>query len=89
MTPSNHNCRRGLFDADKALWGSFAVIGPNNRAWFAGDTAYADVFSQIGNKYGPFDMAAIPIGAYHPWWFMKYFHVNPGLPLMVFTQNER
>ena len=31
-----------------------------------------------GERYGPFTMAAIPIGAYQPNWFMKYQHVHPG-----------
>ena len=45
------------------LWGSWAVIDDRGRSfWFAGDTAYADVFQQIGNRFGGFDLAAIPIG---------------------------
>ncbi len=77
LTPSNHWGRRGLFDENKALWGSWAVIGPKNRFWFGGDTAYSDVFKQIGKKFGPFNLAAIPIGAFEPRWFMKHVHVNP------------
>ena len=61
------------------LWGSWAVIGPRTRFWFGGDTGYCEAFKQIGDKYGPFDMAAIPIGAYQPNWFMKYQHVHPGM----------
>ena len=60
------------------LWGSWAVIGPRTRFWFGGDTGYCEAFKQIGDKYGPFDMAAIPIGNYQPNWFMKYQHVHPG-----------
>ncbi len=35
MAPSNHGCRRGLTDEDKALWGSWAVIGPKHRYVFS------------------------------------------------------
>jgi N-acyl-phosphatidylethanolamine-hydrolysing phospholipase D len=48
------------------------------NAWFAGDTGYNPVqFKEIGDRFGPFDLAMIPIGAYAPRWFMKDFHVNP------------
>jgi len=35
------------------------------------------VFKEIGEKYGPFDLAAIPIGAYSPRWLMSPVHLNP------------
>ena len=77
FTPTNHWGRRGVFDENKALWGSWAVIGKNgNKFWFGGDTGYSDVFKQIGKKFGPFQLSAIPIGAYKPRKIMKMFHVN-------------
>ena len=33
--------------------------------------------------YGPFDMAAIPIGAYKPRWFMKDVHCDPTEAVMI------
>jgi len=48
------------------LWGSWVVKGPSHNFFFAGDTGYCKGFKQIGMKYGPFSLAAIPIGAYHP-----------------------
>ena len=50
LTPVNHWSRRGLFDGDKALWGSWAVIGADgvSKFWHGGDTAYCDAFNQIG-----------------------------------------
>ena len=78
LTPANHWCKRGLNDDNKVLWGSWAVLGPNTRFWFGGDTGYCEAFKHIGDTYGPFDLAAIPIGAYQPNWFMKYQHVHPG-----------
>ncbi len=77
FTPSNHDSYRGIFDYNKYLWGSWTVIGGGgSKFWFAGDTAYSDVFKQIGQRYGPFDLAAIPIGAYKPRDTMRYVHVN-------------
>jgi len=77
-TPSNHWCKRSLSDKNHVLWASYAVLGQHKKAWFGGDTGYCEAFKQIGDKYGPFDLAAIPIGAYQPNWFMKYQHVHPG-----------
>jgi len=78
FTPANHWCKRSVSDDNQMLWGSFAVIGPTKKFWFGGDTGYCEAFKQIGQKYGPFDLAAIPIGNYQPNWFMKYQHVHPG-----------
>ena len=50
---------------------------PYRRFWFAGDTGYAPVFKEIGERLGPFDLAAIPTGAYAPRWFMKPQHTDP------------
>ncbi|XP_031794560.1 N-acyl-phosphatidylethanolamine-hydrolyzing phospholipase D isoform X2 [Sarcophilus harrisii] len=77
FTPSQHWCKRTPIDDNKVLWGSWSVLGPWNRFFFAGDTGYCSVFEEIGKRFGPFDLAAIPIGAYEPRWFMKHQHVDP------------
>jgi L-ascorbate metabolism protein UlaG (beta-lactamase superfamily) len=66
FTPTKHWTGRTLFDRNAAMWGSFAVMGPRQRFFFSGDTAYCDVFKTIGKHFGPFDMSAIAIGAYKP-----------------------
>ena len=48
------------------LWCSWAVLGKTHRFYFGGDTGYCDVFKQVGRMYGPFSLAALPIGAYEP-----------------------
>jgi L-ascorbate metabolism protein UlaG (beta-lactamase superfamily) len=77
MTPAQHFSRRGLFDADRTLWGGFVVRGPAGTVFFAGDTGYARHFTDIRERLGPPDLALLPIGAYEPRWLMQAPHMNP------------
>ena len=49
----------------------------DRKIFFGGDTGYADHFKKISNRYGPMDLSFIPIGAYAPRYFMKFYHMNP------------
>jgi N-acyl-phosphatidylethanolamine-hydrolysing phospholipase D len=53
------------------------VATRNRRLLFAGDTGYHPEFPRIAQRFGPFDLALLPIGAYEPRWFMQPFHMNP------------
>jgi N-acyl-phosphatidylethanolamine-hydrolysing phospholipase D len=75
--PSQHWSKRSLTDDHKALWSSWAVTGEERRFYFAGDTGYFAGFEDIGKKLGPFDLAAVPIGAYEPRAMMRESHMNP------------
>ena len=75
--PAQHWSKRSLTDTNKSLWSSWAVIGPDRRFYHAGDTGYFSGFKAIGKRLGPFDLAAIPIGAYTPRAMMKASHINP------------
>ena len=70
LTPAQHWSARTPFDRRRTLWGGWAAVGERARFWFAGDTGYAPVFEEIGARLGPFDVAAIPIGAYEPRGYM-------------------
>lgn len=76
-TPTQHWSRRSVGDFCKTLWGSWVIKGPSASYFFAGDTGYCTGFKEIGNRYGPFSLAAIPIGAYEPVWFKKPQHISP------------
>ncbi|XP_054656534.1 N-acyl-phosphatidylethanolamine-hydrolyzing phospholipase D isoform X1 [Dunckerocampus dactyliophorus] len=76
-TPSQHWSKRSAVDDNTSLWASWAVLGPDHRFFFAGDTGYCPAFKEIGRRFGPFDLAAIPIGAYLPRDVMKGQHVDP------------
>eukprot|EP00879_Flechtneria_rotunda_P018761 GHRR01019694.1.p1 GENE.GHRR01019694.1~~GHRR01019694.1.p1 ORF type:complete len:406 (+),score=109.99 GHRR01019694.1:100-1317(+) len=77
LTPAQHWSARGAFDRRATLWGGWAVLGEQLRFWFAGDTGYCPVFAEIGDRLGPFDLSAIPIGAYNPRNFMRPMHIGP------------
>lgn len=76
-TPAQHWSKRTLTDTRKALWSSWAITGSTKRFYFAGDTGYFAGFKEIGDKLGPFDLAAMPIGAYKPNEMMRKSHMNP------------
>ena len=75
--PTQHWSKRSLTDTRKALWSSWAITGTERRFYFAGDTGYFEGFKEIGAKLGPFDLAALPIGAYEPNAMMEASHMNP------------
>ncbi|NDU87048.1 MAG: MBL fold metallo-hydrolase [Ferrovum sp.] len=72
-----HWSTRTLFDKDRTLWGSWAILSPDFRFWFSGDLGYSNDTTDIGRKYGHFDLAAIAIGSYQPHWYMKPYHISP------------
>ena len=49
----------------------------DSQFWFAGDSGYCDAFKTIGEKHGPIDLSAIPIGAYSPRSLFRRVHMNP------------
>ena len=75
--PVQHWSKRSLFSANKTLWAGWVIQANNFRFFFVGDSGYTPHFKEIGEKLGPFDLAAIPIGAYAPRWFMRPHHISP------------
>lgn len=77
LVPNQHWSRRTLFDTNRTLWGAWVVKAAGRSVYFAGDTGYSKDFADIGARFGGFDLAALPIGAYEPRWFMQQQHINP------------
>ena len=75
--PALHWARRGLFDLNETLWGSFLLRVGEKLLYFAGDTCYGDHFEAIEKQFGPLDLVFMPIGAYKPPFMMGQSHVNP------------
>ena len=76
--PAVHDSARSTNDRDKTLWSSWAIESPEKSIFFVGDSGYSkSVYRGIGAKYGSFDYAIVPIGAYEPRQLMWMSHVTP------------
>lgn len=77
LESAQHWSARGIFDKNKALWGTFIIKTNIGDICFIGDSGYnINIFKEIGKKYNIL-LSLIPIGAYEPRWFMKPVHMNP------------
>jgi N-acyl-phosphatidylethanolamine-hydrolysing phospholipase D len=83
--PAQHFSQRTLWDGNKRLWASWGLVSSDRRLYFSGDTGYFDGFKEIGRKLGPFDLAAMPIGAYIPPEIMKAVHTTPEEAVQAFV----
>jgi L-ascorbate metabolism protein UlaG (beta-lactamase superfamily) len=87
--PAQHWGGRTFWDRNTRLWCSWAVQSADRSFYFGGDTGLPEefpLFQQIGDRLGPFDLAALPIGAYKPRFFMRDSHVNPREAVQIHRQ---
>jgi N-acyl-phosphatidylethanolamine-hydrolysing phospholipase D len=75
--PAQHWSRRIEQGTNSSLWCAWLLDSGARRYFFAGDTGYFAGFAEFGRRFGPIDLALLPIGAYEPRWFMRYQHMNP------------
>ena len=66
-TPARHFSGRAL-RSGRTLWTSWSLVGPAHRVFFSGDTGLTDAFREIAAREGPFDVALLEIGQWHPSW---------------------
>ncbi|MBL0744356.1 MBL fold metallo-hydrolase [Chryseolinea lacunae] len=73
-TPARHFSGRG-FTRYQTLWASFVLSTPTNRIFIGGDSGYDGSFKNIGDKFGPFDIALLECGQYDRKW--PFIHMMP------------
>jgi N-acyl-phosphatidylethanolamine-hydrolysing phospholipase D len=81
--PAQHFSGRSLADGNKRLWAGWVVSGATRRFYHVGDSGYSADFKEIGERLGVIDLAAVPIGAYHPSELMHFVHTTPEEALRV------
>ncbi len=89
LLPAQHDSGRGLFDRNRALWGSWLAEARRGRAarrvYFAGDTGYGPHFARIDAAHGPIDLALLPVAAYGPRVVNRHVHLEPAEALRAFA----
>jgi L-ascorbate metabolism protein UlaG (beta-lactamase superfamily) len=79
IVPALHWSSRSMSDRRMALWGGFMLRAGGKLVYFAGDTGYGtgNIFRALRARFGPTDLALLPIGGYDPRWFMAAQHTDP------------
>ncbi|MDR2107720.1 MAG: MBL fold metallo-hydrolase [Holosporaceae bacterium] len=72
--PARHFSGRGVF-GNRTLWASFLVKTETFSVYVGGDGGYDDHCAEIGNRFGPIDLALLNCGQYDAEW--KHNHMTP------------
>ena len=66
-TPSRHFSGRS-FKRAQTLWSSFVLEMNGYKLFLGGDSGVSSSFAEIGQKFGPFDLAFLECGQYNKFW---------------------
>ncbi len=72
--PGRHFSGRGI-TRGKTLWAGFVLKAAGYTLYLGGDSGYDKHFKEIGNKFGPFDLAILECGQYNGHW--PHIHMMP------------
>ena len=72
--PARHFSGRGI-KRGQTLWSSFILKTKDHNLYLGGDSGYDSHFKEIGDKYGPFDIAILEAGQYNAMW--PFIHMMP------------
>ncbi len=81
--PSQHFSGRSMHGRNLTLWSSMVIRGPRHAVFFSGDTGLTPEYADILQRLGPFDLAMLEVGAFHPAW--GDIHLGPENALQAVT----
>lgn len=73
-TPARHYSGRGL-KRNQTLWASYVLKTQTQSIYIGGDSGHDSFFNEIGEKFGPFDLAILEQGQYNQNWSL--IHMLP------------
>ena len=74
--------------ANRRLWASWASRAASGGSTSAATPATSTASRRTGARLGPFDVAALPIGAYRPAEIMKWVHTTPEQAVQAFVDLD-
>lgn len=74
VLPARHFSGRGL-KAKNTLWASYLIETPTQKIYVGGDSGYGPHFKEIGEQFGPIDLAFLDNGQYNNAW--REIHLHP------------
>ena len=74
VLPARHFSGRFLA-RNRTLWVGFALVTPARRIFISGDSGYGPHFTEIGERFGDFDLAILENGQYDDRW--PHIHMFP------------
>lgn len=81
-----HYSNRSPWNRNKTLWNSYVLSGTDKKIFWGGDTGYGQHFKRIGQKYGPFNLAALEIDGWNTGW--KNTHLFPNEVIKATQEME-
>ena len=85
-TPSQHFSGRVTPSDNNTLWASWLISKNGKKVYFSGDSGYDIHFRQIGEKYGPIDLAFMETGQYGDQW--STVHLMPDQMPQAFSDLQ-
>lgn len=85
---ARHFSGRG-FTRNKTLWASYIIDTPQKKIYVGGDSGYGAHFANIGEQYGPFDLAILENGQYNQAWESIHLLPEQTLKATVDLQAKR
>ncbi len=82
--PARHFSGRAVWNRFHTLWSAWVLNGPRHRVLYGADSGEWAGFREIGERWGPFDLTMLEIGAYDPLW--ADIHMGPEGALRMFGQ---
>jgi L-ascorbate metabolism protein UlaG (beta-lactamase superfamily) len=72
--PALHYSSRS-FGRNQTLWAAYAIIGPEQKLYFSGDSGYGSHLKAAGERFDGFDVAFLDFGQYNEAW--RWVHMMP------------
>jgi L-ascorbate metabolism protein UlaG (beta-lactamase superfamily) len=83
-TPAQHSSGRSFSKTNQTLWSSWVIKSQQFNLFYSADSGYDTHFQQIGDQYGPFDLAFIENGQYNTKW--HEMHLLPEETIKAFQE---